>query len=289
VTIATTSSRSDFAQLQNGHEALRIYFTDSDPANEAAPIVATLHGSGPGSSGVSSFLSNRQSLLEQGFRVITLDLPGWGRSDPVLCKQDRSALNAAALNVVLDAAGISKPVHVLGASMGAHSAIAFALERPGRVEKLVLVAGGTGGRSSFQPNLPDGVLSMLDFYADPNIAKLRHFLTTVFASSSLVTEELVQAMYQAALARPDHLNHFSSSIQLYPQQFSDVSSRLYEIKQPALVVWGTEDRFVPLDIGLQIATRMARANFHVYGQTGHAPHVERALDFNRMVGRFLAD
>lgn len=289
MSIANSSSVSGFAKLQNGIENLRIHYTDSDPTNKIAPIVTMLHGSGPGSGGISSFISNRQSLLAQGFRIITLDFPGWGRSDPVLCKQDRSALNAAALNAVLDAVGVRKRVNVLGASMGAHTAVAFALEWPGRVEKLVLVAGGTGGRSSFQPQWPDGVLSMLDFYAAPDIQKLQYFLKTVFANSTLVTEELVQAVYQSAMARPEHLESFSNSVSLHPSQFADLGSRLHEIKQSALVVWGTEDRFVPLDIGLQIATKMDRANLHVYGKTGHAPHVERSSEFNHMVCQFLSD
>ena len=96
----------------------------------AGKPVALLHGSGPGSTGWSNFAINRPAFADAGFRLICIDMPGWGRSDALIFAGDRSALNARALNAVLDAAGVHVPVHLVGTSMGAHSAVAFALAWP---------------------------------------------------------------------------------------------------------------------------------------------------------------
>ncbi|MFN7042791.1 MAG: alpha/beta fold hydrolase [Acidovorax temperans] len=253
-----------------------------------APVVALLHGSGPGTTGWSAFALQRPALREAGLRLITPDLPGWGRSDGVVCKEDRSQLNARALQAVLDAAGVHAPVHLVGTSMGAHSAVAFALQWPGRVACMVLASGGTGGRSNFHPALPEGVRSMLDFYQEPTAARMRSFLECVVFDSSALTAEMVQQKLAAAMACPQHLTNFVESLRQHPAQFGDVTHRLAEITLPTLVIWGSEDRVVPLDIGLQIAQRIPGADLHVLGRCGHVPHLERPHDVNHLLTRFLA-
>lgn len=281
------SSSTGYACLSHHNQTIRVFYTDIAGPQENAPVIALLHGSGPGSSGLGSFASNNRALLEAGFRLICLDMPGWGRSDPLICTNDRSVLNAKALEVVLNEAQVDRPVHVVGASMGAHSAVAFALLCPKRTARLVLIAGGTGGRSSYQPLVPEGVRAMLDFYETPTASNMRGFLKAVFHEPRTVTEELVDAMLKAALSNPEHLANFCESMKLHPRHFGDVSGHLPEIQSPTLVVWGSEDRFVPLDIGLQIATRIPQADLYVMGKTGHVPHIERAGDFNQMVVQFL--
>lgn len=267
---------------------LRIYYTDTGSSARHAPVVALLHGSGPGTTGWSAFALQRPALEDAGFRLITPDLPGWGRSDGVVCKEDRSQFNARALHAVLDAAGVHEPVHLVGTSMGAHSAVAFALQWPGRAARMVLASGGTGGRSNFHPTLPEGVRAMMDFYQEPTAARMRSFLECVVFDSSALTPEMAQQKVAAAMACPQHLENFVASLRRYPTQFGDVTHRLAEITLPTLVIWGSEDRVVPLDIGLQIAQRIPGADLHMLGRCGHVPHLERPRDFIHLLTRFLA-
>lgn len=267
---------------------LRIHYTDTGSSARHAPVVALLHGSGPGTTGWSAFALQRPALQDAGFRLITPDLPGWGRSDGVVCKEDRSQFNARALHAVLDAADVHEPVHLVGTSMGAHSAVAFALQWPGRAARMVLASGGTGGRSNFHPALPEGVRAMLDFYQEPTAARMRSFLECVVFDSSALTPEMAQQKLAAAMACPQHLENFVASLRRYPTQFGDVTHRLAEITLPTLVIWGSEDRVVPLDIGLQIAQRIPGADLQMLGRCGHVPHLERPRDFIHLLTRFLA-
>ncbi len=284
---ADESAFSRSAVLNEDGQTLNIHYTDSGHRSPSAPVVALLHGSGPGSTGWSNFATNRPALVDAGFRLICIDMPGWGRSDALVCAEDRSALNARALNAVLDAAGVHAPVHLIGTSMGDHSAVAFALEWPERTASLVLVSGGTGGRSSFHAARPEGVRAMLAFYLEPMASNMRRFLESVPFDAAGLTDEVVQARLSAAQLQSAHLENFAASFRLHPDQFADVTSRLHEIQAPTLVVWGSDDRFVPLDIGLQIAMRIPGADLHVMGRCGHVPHMERPNDFNRLVTQFL--
>lgn len=289
---AGTAGRDNLASrdtvLKHGGHSLKIHYTDSAPGRTLGSIVALLHGSGPGSTGRTSFATNHGALVDAGHRVICLDLPGWGRSDPVVCAEDRSLLNARALDAVLTAAGIEQPVHVMGASMGAHSAVAFTLQWPNRVDKLVLVSGGTGGRSSFHPEQPEGVRLMLAFYRSPTAENMRKFIETVVYDPSVYTDALIEKMVAAAQSRPEHLENFTMSLVRHSQQFGDVTHRLREIESPTLVIWGSEDRLVPLDVGIQITVRIPMADLHVMGGCGHIPHVEHSSKFNRWVKAFLS-
>ena len=276
------------AVMDHEGRLLRIHYTDTGSRTPHAPAVALLHGSGPGTTGWSAFALQRPALQDAGFRLITPDLPGWGRSDGVVCKEDRSQFNARALHAVLDAAGVHEPVHLVGTSMGAHSAVAFALQWPGRTARMVLASGGTGGRSNFHPALPEGVRAMLDFYQEPTAARMRSFLECVVFDSSALTPEWAQQKLAAAMACPQHLENFVESLRQYPTQFGDVTHRLAEITLPTLVIWGSEDRVVPLDIGLQIAQRIPGADLHMLGRCGHVPHLERPHDFIHLLTRFLA-
>lgn len=281
------SAFSRNAVLNEDGRTLNIHYTDSGHRSPSAPVVALLHGSGPGSTGWSNFATNRPALASAGLRLICIDLPGWGRSDSTVCVGDRSALNARALSAVLDAAGVHTPVHLIGTSMGAHSAVAFALEWPERTARLVLVSGGTGGRSSFHSAQPEGVRAMLAFYHAPTASNMRRFLESVPFDAAGLTDEVVQARLAVAQLQAAHLENFVASFRLHPDQFADVTGRLHEIQAPTLVVWGSDDRFVPLDIGLQIAMRIPGADLHVLSRCGHVPYMERPNDFNRLVTQFL--
>ena len=80
---------------------------------------------GPGATGWANFSRNIDPLVEAGYRVL-LDCPGWGKSDAIVNSGSRSDLNARILKSVVDQLGIDK-VHLLGNSMGGHSAVAFTL------------------------------------------------------------------------------------------------------------------------------------------------------------------
>ncbi|WP_157269263.1 alpha/beta fold hydrolase [Azohydromonas aeria] len=280
----TEASTSRFVRIQEGDLELQLHYNDCGSGDET---VVMLHGSGPGASGWANFNRNVEPLVAAGYRVILMDCPGWSESDPIVCTGSRSDLNARALKGLMDTIGLDK-AHLVGNSMGGHSAVAFALANPARVRKLILMGGGTGGASSFVPMPTEGIKLIGALYRDPTIENLKRMMSVFVYDTSSLTEALFQARLDNMLTRRDHLENFVKSAEANPKQFPDVGHRLGEIKAPALVIWGRDDRFVPLDTGLRLVAGLQNAELHVFSRCGHWAQWEHADKFNRMVLDFLA-
>jgi 2-hydroxy-6-oxonona-2,4-dienedioate hydrolase len=105
--------------------------------------------------------------------------------------------------------------------------------------------------------------------------------------SSTIDDALLQSRLASLNARPEHLSNFLESARLNPRQFPDVSPRLSEIVAPTLIIWGRDDRFVPLDTGLRLVAGLQNADLHVFSRCGHWAQWEHADKFNRQVIEFL--
>ena len=279
----TEAATSRFVRIQEGDLNLQLHYND---IGQGAETVVMLHGSGPGASGWANFNRNIEPLVAAGYRVILLDCPGWSKSDPIVNTGSRSDLNARALKGLMDAIGLDK-VHIIGNSMGAHSTVAFALAHPTRVGKLVLMGGGTGGPSQFVPMPTEGIKLIGALYRDPSIENLKRMMNVFVYDASSLTDALYQARLDNMLARRDHLENFVKSSTANPKQFPDYGHRLGEVTAQTLVIWGRDDRFVPLDVGLRLVWGLPNAELHVFSRCGHWAQWEHADTFNRMVLDFL--
>jgi 2-hydroxy-6-oxonona-2,4-dienedioate hydrolase len=289
VPVFTEASTSRFVRIKQDHKDgqldVQLHYND---AGQGAQTVVMLHGSGPGASGWANFNRNVEPLVNAGYRVILMDCLGWSRSDPIVCDGSRSELNAHSLKGLLDALDIER-VHIIGNSMGGHSAVAFALENPQRVGKLVLMGGGTGGPSQFVPMPTEGIKLLQGLYREPTIENLKRMMNVFVFDTKALTDDLMQTRLDNMLARRDHLENFVRSLAANPKQFNDFGPRLGEISAQTLVIWGRDDRFVPLDVGLRLVAGLPHADLHVFGRCGHWAQWEHAEKFNRMVLEFLSD
>lgn len=279
----TEAATSRFARIKEGDLDLQIHYNDTGRGDQT---VVMLHGSGPGASGWSNFHRNVEPLVAAGYRVVLMDCPGWSKSDSVVSTGSRSELNARALKGLLNEIAVEK-VHIIGNSMGGHSAVAFALDNPSRLGKLVLMGGGTGGASPFVPMPTEGIKLIAALYRDPTIENLQRMLNVFVYDTSKLTEELVRTRLDNLLSRRDHLENFVRSAETNPKQFPDVGHRLGEIAAPTLLVWGRDDRFVPLDVGLRLVAGLQNADLHVFSRCGHWAQWEHADKFNQLVLDFL--
>ena len=280
----TEASTSRFVQVQVQDQNFRLHYNDIGSGDR---VVVMLHGSGPGATGWANFNRNIEPFVAAGYRVLLIDCPGWGQSDPVVNHGSRSDLNAGAVKGVLDALGIER-AHLVGNSMGGHSALAFALANPGRVGKLVLMGGGTGGPSLYAPMPTEGIKLLQGLYRDPTLEKLKAMMQVFVYDPSALTEAQMQMRLENMLARRDHLDNFIASLAANPRQFPDQNARLHEITAQTLIVWGRDDRFVPMDTGLRLLAGIAQSQLHVFARCGHWAQWEHAEAFNELVLAFLA-
>lgn len=280
----TDASTSHLVRLKVNELDVQVHYNDCGSGEQT---VVMLHGSGPGATGWANFHRNVDAFVGAGYRVVLMDCLGWGKSDPIVCTGSRSDLNAQTLKALLDTLGLDK-VHIVGNSMGGHSAVAFALANPTRVGKLILMGGGTGGPSQFVPMPTEGIKLLQGLYREPTIENLKKMMAVFVFDPSSMTEALFKARLDNMLARKDHLENFVRSLAANPKQFPDQGPRLGEIAAPTLVIWGRDDRFVPMDVGLRLIWGMPNAELHIFNRCGHWAQWEHADKFNRMVLDFLA-
>ena len=281
----TEVETSRFVMVPHEGNDYRVHYNECDPGSNG-DVVLMLHGSGPGATSWSNFSRNITPMTDAGFRVILMDVPGWGKSDPIINRGSRSDLNAHFVKGLLDALGIER-VHLVGNSMGGHGAMAFTLSWPQHVGKLVLMGGGTGGISSFTPMPTEGIRLVNKLYREPTPENVRQMMEVFVYDLSDLTDELLQARLANIQQQRKHLDNFVESFSLNPNQYPDFGPRLREVKAETLIFWGRDDRFVPLDAGLRLVAGIQNAQLHVFNRCGHWAQWEHADRFNRLLLDFL--
>ncbi|MGB4674275.1 MAG: 2-hydroxy-6-oxo-6-phenylhexa-2,4-dienoate hydrolase [Azovibrio sp.] len=267
---------------EKGLQNFKIHFND---AGEGEAVIM-LHGGGPGASGWSNYDRNVDALVQAGHRVILMDSPGFNKSDPVVLDEQRGLANARSVKALMDAVGIEK-AHLVGNSMGGATALNFALEYPDRTGKLVLMGPGGLGPSLFHAMPMEGIKLLFKLYSEPTRENLQKMLDVFVFDAANVTEELFEGRWNSIQAYPEHLRNFVLSTERIPLSAWDITPRLGAIEADTLIVWGRDDRFVPLDHGLKLLWQLKHANLHVFSKCGHWAQWEHADEFNRLTIEFL--
>lgn len=251
--------------------------------------VLLLHGSGPGATGWSNF-SNNIDFLARDFRVLAVDMPGWGGSDPVT--NDRLDHVQAAIDF-LDAIGVDRASFV-GNSMGGQTSIRLATEHPERMTHLVTMGPPIGPWPSlFAPNdgPSEGLKALVGAYADPSATSMRKLVEIMcFDKAGFATEALCEERSQAALANPVHLKNYLEGLrQRGPIPQWARLDLLPQITVPTLLIHGRDDRVVSFETSLVLLSAIPDSRLVLMNRCGHWAMIEHADEFNRLVRDFIAN
>ena len=226
-------------------------------------------------------------------RVIAADLPGFGHS-PGQGGEISMEGYAALLDGLLEQLGEQRAT-VVGNSMGGLIAAELAASHPGRVERLVLIS--PAGISTYANRLTQRTM--------PVLRRLDQVLALAAAWSAANSDAITRRPRMRRLALSGVVRHPERlSPQLAAEQVRgagtdgflaafeaileyDVRPRLAAISCPALVVWGTDDRLIPVRDADEFANAIAGAQKVVYPDTGHMAMLERPAEFNALLRRFL--
>ncbi|WLP88901.1 alpha/beta fold hydrolase [Gordonia sp. NB41Y] len=256
-----------------------------------APPLLLLHGSGPGVNGWRNYRGNLGFFAETHHCYI-VEFPGFGVSDawegmPVL---------TAGKSVIafMDALGIDS-APMIGNSMGGVVGVNLAIKKPDRVEKLVTIGGV--GPNVFSPSPSEGLRLLQEFADDPDRDKLVRWLRGMVYDPALVTEELIQERWEAAM-HPDALQTgrmmYGSASFAMQQKFmadSDIPpywSMMHKISCPTLLTWGRDDRVSPPDMAMVPMRLIPQAELHIFPNCGHWVMIEAKEAFESAVAAFLA-
>jgi pimeloyl-ACP methyl ester carboxylesterase len=231
-----------------------------------------LHGAG-GNRGFTRWM--RQ--VAEHFTVWAPTHPGFGRSGDAEWMDGIDDLARFHLWLI-DAAGLGRP-HVLGHSIGGWTAAEMAAMSPGAIDRLVLVAP-----AGLKPDTGE----ILDvFYHSP--LQLRD-LTVHDPGTVPEWDELFGAApTPAEMDLLERNREMTARLTWKPYMHSPTLSRfLPRVTNPTLVVWGREDRIIPVACGEQYRRLLPRAQLRVLDGCGHLPPVEQPERFARLVIDFLS-
>ena len=246
------------------------------------PAVVFIHGSGPGASGYSNFKLNFGHLGEHGFRVLVPDMIGYGHSSKPADAEYTLAFLAGAMGRFLDAVGVQRCA-LVGNSLGGAVCIRLALDHPGRIERLVLMApGGLEPRETYMEMR--GIRRMLRCIFGPEgitAEGMRKVFELQLYDSTLLDDVTLAERLQIAELQPKAV--FATS--LVPNQ----SEELANLACPVFALWGRDDQFCPVSGAQTIAQSCSQVRVMTLSECGHWVMVEHAELFNRLCLDFLRE
>jgi pimeloyl-ACP methyl ester carboxylesterase len=237
---------------------------------------------------------NNIGALAQRHRVYALDMLGEGLTDKPA--GDRYALADLARFALDFLEKMGEPrAHLIGHSLGGRLTLECVRIAPDRVQSMVLVApAGVGMDTHLMMRLPT-IPWLGELLTRPNRAGIAQLWRLGVHDPAFVTEELVETKYRLASA-PGAQTAFLKTLRGFvaPGGFrrpivEALQRDLPAMRQPALVIWGKQDRLLPCAQAEILRTRLPDAKLLLFDACGHLPQGERVEGFNKAVLSFLAD
>jgi pyruvate dehydrogenase E2 component (dihydrolipoamide acetyltransferase) len=187
---------------------------------------------------------------------------------------------ARILEAWLEAMSIRR-AHLVGHSLGGTLAILIATTSPDRVASLSLVAPAGLG-TEISSDFLDG------FISETRARKLRPVLEKLVAHPSLVSADMVEEVlkFKRLDGATDALRRVADSIAANGRQLISVRDRLAALSLPIQVIWGEQDRILPVQHSQGLAERIEVIRF---ADAGHIPHMEKAAEVNAVLRRFATN
>jgi len=249
-------------------------------AGEGAPIIL-IHGFG------ASTFSFRHTIpeLARHFRVIALDLKGFGLSERPPGGDYSLTAQARLVNEFMESTDIPRAA-VLGHSMGGEVAMRLAINHPERVERLILVDSASGrevrhrapGSRFLRPLLP--VVALFTLHS----RRFRRLsLRSAVYDPAHLTPEVLDGYFRPTRIR----GHLRGLGELMASRGNDPPLDPSAIVQPTLILWGEEDRWLPVSQGQHLHEQICGSRMVIIPKAGHLPLEERPEESNRAILKFL--
>lgn len=283
MTTTTTPTNELTYESTSRMVATRRWNIHINEAGTGQPLIL-LHGSGPGATGWSNF-SAVIPRLAQHYRVIAVDMPGWGESDPVTW-QERD--HSTALLDLLDALEIDTAT-IIGNSMGGGTTLRFGYEHPERVHRLITMGSSSGAPTLMgAAGLTEGLKVLQKGYRQPSFETLKELVDVMTFDSKFATDELIQQRTDMVLAHPEHARNFIDGTGKKPVVELD-HARLRDITAPVLLFHGRDDRVVHFEHSLRLTSMLPNSRMYLINGCGHWLQIEHAEEFAEQVLHFLRD
>lgn len=250
-------------------EDMEVHFRDEGRLNDSLPILL-LHGTG-----ASLHTFDEWALgLKENRRVVRMDLPGYGLTGPFLDRDYSIDHYVQFIESFLAAKGINRCI-LAGNSLGGFIGWRFALAKPDKVEKLILIDAAGYPRQPLSEPIAFTIARI------PFLNKILTFITPrfivqssvekVYADKSKVSKALVDRYFDLSL-RAGNRQAFIDRMQ--EDADANYLEHIKNIKQPTLILWGAEDDLIPLESAYRFQAALPNDTLVVLEKVGHVPMEE---------------
>jgi pimeloyl-ACP methyl ester carboxylesterase len=264
-------------------DGVRVHYQEAGDPN--APALLLIHGF---ASSTLVWSKVFLPLAQAGFRVIALDMLGYGYSAKPKNGEYTIGGQTRVVTGLLDCLGIPRAL-LVGSSYGGAVAATCALDYPDRVEKLVLVGTVNNNRPlAFKLMRVFGTPLFGDVVSPLLIGSrrlLRRRMKQVYDRHSWVLDERRVDARHLPLRTAGTQRAIIRTVRGWNAE--RISRDAHLIKQPTLLLWGENDREIPLADGERLHAEIPGSRLIVFLNCGHLPHEEYPEAFTEVVAGFL--
>ncbi len=232
------------------------------------PALVLLHGTGASLHTWDGWAET----LSDSFRVVRLDLPGFGLTGPNPAHDYRIDTYVDFLEHFVERLGLEH-FSLAGNSLGGHIAWRYALAHPQRVDKLILIDPAGAPDEAPEPfvfklaRMP--VVNRLFTLVTPRFL-LEKSLREVYADDAKVTPALVDRYYELSLREGNRAAFVARARTTEPSRFDQIAY----VRAPTLILWGEQDTWIPVTTARRFTERLPHAVLITYPDAGHVPMEE---------------
>jgi pimeloyl-ACP methyl ester carboxylesterase len=260
-------------------DGIRVHYQEA--GDRHAPAMVLIHGF---ASSTLVWSNVFLKLAEAGYRVIALDMLGYGYSAKPRNGEYTIAGQAKLLARLLDQLGIARAIFV-GSSYGGAVAATCALDYPDRVEKLILVGAVNNNRPlEFTLMRLFGAPVFGDVVSPLLIGSrrlLRRRMKRVYDQHSWVLDEKRVDARHLPLRAAGTQRAIIRTVRRWDAE--RISRDAHLITQPTLLLWGENDLEIPLADGERLHAEIPGSRLIVLLNCGHLPHEEYPEAFTNVV------
>jgi pimeloyl-ACP methyl ester carboxylesterase len=210
-------------------------------------------------------------VLSKKYRVIRMDLPGFGLTGPDHSDRYQVADDVDFLKTFLNELQIDS-AHAVGSSLGGRIAWQFALQHPNRVQTLGLMNALGYPQERWPPPIQMAQWPVFDEVMKRFSPRFMYEigLKDVYHDASLVNEEIIDRYFEIS-RYPGNLAAFPSRVKARLDKDSD---QIKQVQVPTLIMWGEKDRYFPAENAYRFHQDIRDSKLVVYRSIGHLPMEE---------------
>ena len=168
-----------------------------------------------------------------------------------------------------------KDMILLGNSLGGHVALMYTLAHPDDVNSMVL----TGSSGLFENTMGGS------FPKRGNYDYIKERVEYTFYDPKTATKELVDECFDITSSIPKCMN----IVQIAKSaQRNNMAEEITKIKVPTCLIWGLNDTITPPHVGHEFNRLIPNSELHFIDKCCHAPMMERPVEFNATLEKFLS-